>query len=88
MKVLVAGGAGFIGSHTAVELAASGLEPVVADNYCNSDPGVAPKLAEITGKNIPFFEIDLCCRDAVRELFRGGEFDAVIHFAGHKAVGE
>ncbi len=88
MKVLLTGGAGFIGSHTCVELINSGHEPVIADNYDNSCPEVINRIKEITGKTVPVYEIDVCDRKAVDKMFSENEFDAVIHFAGLKAVGE
>lgn len=88
MKVLVTGGAGYIGSHTVVELVAAGYEPVIIDNFENSSPKVLEPLAELTGKEIPCIEADVCERASVEKVLREYEIDAVIHFAGLKAVGE
>ncbi len=88
MKILVTGGAGFIGSHTVVELHNAGFEPVIIDNLYNSNLDVLEGIKKITGKTFPFYEID--CNDAnkVRALFEKEKFDGVIHFAAYKAVGE
>lgn len=88
MRILVFGGAGYIGSHTCVELAARGHDLVVADNLCNSSPAVLERLERITGKSLPFHEVDLRDRAATAALLAGGGFDAVLHFAALKAVGE
>ncbi len=88
MNVLLTGGAGFIGSHTCVELINAGHTPVIADNYDNSCPEVINRIKEITGKTVPVYEIDVCDRNAVDKMFSENKFDAVIHFAGLKAVGE
>lgn len=88
MKVLVTGGAGYIGSHTAVELLRQGHEAVIADNLYNAKIGVIKRIAEAAGKEAAFYNIDVCDENAVFELFSRHKFDAVIHFAGYKAVGE
>ncbi len=88
VRVLVTGGAGYIGSHTVVALAAAGHEPVIADNYANSSPLVLPRLAEITGTAIEAHRVELTDAAATEALFADGAFDAVIHFAGLKAAGE
>ena len=88
MKILVTGGAGFIGSHTVVELLNSGYEVVVADNLYNSKAMVIDRIETITGKRPAFYEIDVMDRDALNDLFDREKIDAVIHFAGYKAVGE
>ena len=88
MKILLTGGAGYIGSHTAVELAKAGHEIIIGDNYSNSKPEVISKLEQIIGKKIEAYEIDFADRKATFELFEKHDFDAVIHFAGLKAVGE
>ena len=88
MRVLVTGGTGYIGSHTVVELVTNGYDVVIVDNFSNSKPIVLDKLKEITGKELKFYEIDLCEKDKLRVVFEENEIDAVIHFAGYKAVGE
>ncbi len=88
MAVLVAGGAGFIGSHTCVELINSGYDIVIADNFSNSKPEVLNRLKKITGKDIEFCLVDLCDSEKTDELFEKYNIDSVIHFAGYKAVGE
>ena len=88
MKVLVTGGAGYIGSHTCVELLAAGHDVVVVDNLSNSKETALARVREITGKPLAFVKADLRDRDALDALFRAHAFDAVIHFAGLKAVGE
>ena len=88
MKVLVTGGTGYIGSHTAVELIEKGHECVILDNLYNSSVKVLDRIGEITGKRPLFYEADIRDRDALRKIFKENSFDAVIHFAGLKAVGE
>ncbi|MCI5702137.1 MAG: UDP-glucose 4-epimerase GalE [Erysipelotrichaceae bacterium] len=88
MKVLITGGCGYIGSHTAVRLLESGEEVVIIDNLINSKIDVLDKIKEITGKNITFYQEDLCNLEELRKIFKKEKFDAVIHFAGLKAVGE
>lgn len=88
MKILVTGGAGYIGSHTVVELIENGYDVVVVDNFSNSKPDVLEKLKEITGVQIKFYELDVCDKDKLRVVFEKESIDAVIHFAGYKAVGE
>ena len=88
-RVLVSGGAGFIGSHVTVELMAAGYEVVVADNMSNCDLTCFEGVKKITGKDdIPFVKMDFCDADAVNRLFSQYKIDAVIHFAAYKAVGE
>src|SRR5574344_2126842 len=86
--VLVSGGAGFIGSHVAVELSQAGFDVVVADNMSNCDDTNYRGVCRILGKELPFIKVDFCDRAAVNVLFRAFHFDAVIHFAAFKAVGE
>lgn len=88
MKILVTGGTGYIGSHTVVELIENGYDVVIVDNFSNSKPIVLNKLKDITGKDIPFYEIDICNKDQLKTVFEEHQIDAVIHFAGYKAVGE
>ncbi len=86
--ILVTGGAGFIGSHTCVELLNAGYEVVIADNFCNSKPEAVKRIEKITGKSVKLYEADLLDRCAVEKIFDENKIDAVIHFAGLKAVGE
>ncbi|CAL60920.1 UDP-glucose 4-epimerase (Galactowaldenase) (UDP-galactose 4-epimerase) [Herminiimonas arsenicoxydans] len=88
MKILVTGGAGYIGSHTCVELINAGYQVVVVDNLCNSKASVLERVAGITGATIPFIQADLRHRNAIEKIFTQYNFDAVMHFAGLKAVGE
>ncbi|WP_285939758.1 UDP-glucose 4-epimerase GalE, partial [Faecalibaculum rodentium] len=88
MRILVTGGAGYIGSHTAVELLNSGHEVIVADNLSNSSEKALDRVKEITGKDLRFYNVDLRDKDALQDLFDKEDIDAVIHFAGLKAVGE
>ena len=88
MAILVTGGTGFIGSHTVVELLQSGYEVVIADNLYNSKAMVVDRIEKITGKRPAFYELDVCDKPALDALFEKERIDAVIHFAGYKAVGE
>lgn len=88
MAVLVTGGTGYIGSHTCVALTQAGEEIVVLDNFSNSKPDVLDKIKSITGKEVPFYEVDLLDREGVERVFSENKIDTVIHFAGLKAVGE
>lgn len=88
MKILVTGGAGYIGSHTCVELLNCGHEITVVDNLCNSSEKSLDAVKEITGKDFRFYKCDLLDKEALGHVFDENEFDAVIHFAGLKAVGE
>ena len=88
MKVVLTGGAGYIGSHTAVECLAAGHDVVVFDNLSNSSPLSLERVATIAGRPVEFVEGDIRDRDALRRLFAAHRVDAVIHFAGLKAVGE
>ena len=87
-KILVTGGAGFIGSHTCVELQKNGFETYILDDFRNSDRSVIDKIQTITGKKVTLFEADMTDSEAVSRVFAKEKFDAVIHFAGLKAVGE
>ena len=86
--ILVTGGAGFIGSHTCVELLDSGYDIVVVDNFSNSSPESIEKIKEITKKDFKFYEADLLDEEKVDLIFKENKIDSVIHFAGYKAVGE
>lgn len=88
MKILVTGGTGFIGSHTCVELLDSGYDVVIIDNLSNSKREVADYIEKITNKSVTFYEGDVCDREILRKIFKENKIDAVIHFAGYKAVGE
>ena len=88
MKVLLTGGAGYIGSHTCVELLEQGYEAVIADNFSNSKPEVINRIKKITDKDVSVYPIDVADKDALSKLFGEQKIDAVIHFAGYKAVGE
>ena len=89
MSILVSGGAGYIGSHTCVELIQAGYDIVVVDNFVNSCPEAIHRVEQITGTTIPFVEADLCDAAAVEQIFNQyPDIDSVIHFAGLKAVGE
>ena len=87
-KILVTGGAGYIGSHTVVELLDAGYEVVVVDNLSNSSKESLKRVEEITGKTVQFYENDIADMDAMDKVFSENDIDAVIHFAGLKAVGE
>lgn len=88
MSVLVTGGAGYIGSHTVIDLVNNGFEPVIADNLCNSKMEAVRRVRKLCGKDVKFYEYDLCDIDKVRDIFEKEDIDCVIHFAGLKAVGE
>ncbi len=88
MKILLTGGAGFIATHTCVELMAAGHEPVIVDNYVNSQPEAVRRVEQIAGRAVKVYEADVCDKAAMTRIFEENTFDAVIHFAGLKAVGE
>ena len=88
MNILLTGGAGFIGSHTCVEMLQAGHSVVVVDNYVNSHPEAIRRVEEITGRSVKVYEADVCDKAAMTRIFDENAFDAVIHFAGLKAVGE
>ena len=88
MAILLPGGAGYIGSHTAVELLNAGKDVVILDNFSNSKPEVLEKIKEITGKDFKFYEADYLDREALEKVFKENEIEAVLNFAGFKAVGE
>ena len=88
MNILVTGGTGFIGSHTCVELLNNNYNVIIIDNLSNSSIEVLEKIEKITSKKPKFYKIDLCDKEKVKEIFNENKIDAVIHFAGYKAVGE
>ena len=88
MRILVTGGAGYIGSHTVVELMQEGHEVVIVDNFYNSKPEALDNIAKITGKRPAFYEVDCCDLEAMEKVFQDNQIDGAIHFAGYKAVGE
>lgn len=88
MAILVTGGAGFIGSHTCVELLTRGYEVVIIDNFYNSCPKSLERIKELSGKDFKFYECDIRDKDLMRKIFKENKIEAVIHFAGLKAVGE
>ena len=88
MAILLPGGAGYIGSHTAVELLNAGKEIIIIDNFANSKPEVLEKIKTITGKEFKFYKIDYTKKSELEKVFEENEIEAVINFAGYKAVGE
>ena len=88
MNILVTGGAGYIGSHTAVELLNAGHDVIIVDDLSNAKICVVDRIRDITGKNAYFYQMDCCNISALRSVFEKHDIDAVIHFAGYKAVGE
>ena len=88
MAILLPGGAGYIGSHTAIELLKKGYEIVIIDNFSNSNPKVLEAIKKITGKEFKFYEMDYMDREKLEKVFEENKIDAVINFAGYKAVGE
>lgn len=88
MKILVTGGAGYIGSHTCITLLEQGHEVIIVDNLCNSKKIAVERVEELSGAHVTFYQVDVCDRAALRDVFWHHEVDAVIHFAGLKAVGE
>ena len=88
MAILVTGGAGYIGSHTVVELLNEGKEVVIVDNFYNSKPQALEAIRKITKKDFKFYEIDYMDRLALEKVFEENNIDSVINFAGYKAVGE
>ena len=86
--ILVTGGTGYIGSHTCVELLNAGYDVVIMDNLYNSSEEVLKRIEKITGKKAKFYKVDLLDKDGIRTIFKENTIDAVIHFAGYKAVGE
>lgn len=88
MSILVTGGAGFIGSHTVVELLEENEDIIIVDNFINSKPDVLDKIKKITKKDFKFYEVDMLNEEKMEEIFKENNIEAVIHFAGLKAVGE
>ena len=88
MQILVTGGAGYIGSHTCLELLQAGYEIVVVDNLANSKEEALKRVQELTGKTLAFHQVDLLDETALERVFQEHAFEAVVHFAGLKAVGE
>ena len=88
MAILITGGAGYIGSHTCVELLESGYDIVVIDNYCNSCPEALERVKKITGKDFRYYECDIRDKEGLDKIFKENDINSVIHFAGLKAVGE
>ena len=88
MSILVTGGAGFIGSHTAVELLEAGEDIVIVDNFINSKPIVLDRIKKITNKDFKFYEVDILDKENLEKVFEENDIKEVIHFAGLKAVGE
>lgn len=88
MKILITGGAGYIGTHTVIELFNAGYDNVVVDDLSNSNKEAINRVEKITGTPIPFYEIDTSNKDAMRHIFEKHNFDAVVHLAGYKAVDE
>lgn len=88
MAILITGGAGYIGSHTCIELLNAGEEIVVMDNFYNSKPRAVELIKEISGKDFKFYEADMCSEEDTEKIFSENDIEAVIHFAGYKAVGE
>ncbi|WP_047834036.1 SDR family NAD(P)-dependent oxidoreductase, partial [Robinsoniella sp. RHS] len=88
MAILVTGGAGYIGSHTCIELLSAGYDVVVVDNLYNSSEKAIQRVEEISGKKVTFYKADILDREKLNEIFDKESIDSVIHFAGLKAVGE
>ena len=88
MNILVTGGAGYIGSHTVLELLAAGHSAVVVDNLCNSSSEALARVEKLSGKKVPFYDADIRDREALEKVFAENSFDCCLHFAGLKAVGE
>ena len=88
MRVLVTGGAGYIGSHTCIELLNNGYEVIVMDNYSNSSPDALRVVEKLTNQTFPIYECDMLDYDSFEKIFEENKIDGVIHFAGFKAVGE
>ncbi|MCF7832363.1 MAG: UDP-glucose 4-epimerase GalE [Candidatus Marinimicrobia bacterium] len=87
-RILVTGGAGYIGSHTCLRLLEAGYEVIAVDNFCNSNPESLERVKKLTGKSLTVYEANICDRQSIKKIFEAHDIDAVIHFAGLKAVGE
>ena len=87
-KILITGGAGYIGSHTVISLLKAGYTPVIVDNFCNSQPWILKQIQDITGQNIKSYELDCTNFEDLDEVFKEEQFGGIIHFAALKAVGE
>ncbi|MBR2460380.1 MAG: UDP-glucose 4-epimerase GalE [Clostridia bacterium] len=88
MAILLTGGAGYIGSHTCIELTKEGYDVIIVDDFSNSSPKVMERVKEITGKDIPLYRADVADKEALSRIFAENDIETVIHFAGFKAVGE
>ena len=88
MSILVTGGAGFIGSHTCVELLDAGEDIIIVDNFINSKPEVLNKIKKVTNKDFKFYEVDILDKENLEKVFEENDIKEVVHFAGLKAVGE
>ena len=88
MKILVTGGAGYIGSHTAIELLTAGYEVVLLDNFSNASPAAVSAIRAVANREVPLATCDIADGEKLDDLFKAGGFDAVVHFAALKAVGE
>lgn len=88
LAILVPGGAGYIGSHTVVELLNNGYEVIIADNYSNSSPNAIERIKQITGKEMTVYNVDILDKEALEPIFKKHQIEAVLHFAAYKAVGE
>ena len=87
-RILLTGGTGFIGSHTAVEAIDAGFDVVIADDLSNSEESVVERIEQITGRRPTFYKVNIADKAAMEQIFAENSIDAVIHFAGFKAVGE
>ena len=88
MSILITGGCGYIGSHTCIEMLKAGFDIVVIDNYYNAKPEALNRVKELAGRDFPFYECDIRDAEGLRKIFKAHDIEAVIHFAGLKAVGE
>ena len=88
MSILITGGCGYIGSHTCIEMLKAGFDIVVLDNYYNAKPEALRRVKELAGRDFPFYECDIRDAEGLRKIFKAHDIEAIIHFAGLKAVGE